>query len=71
MYTMSIWALGIMTLPKLFSETRPTFLADPVPYIGLILLVLAVVMLLEAIRVLLFSSPAPPVTPSAKAVGVA
>lgn len=68
MYTMSIWALSLMTLPKLFSESRPSFMADPVPYVGFTLLLMALVMLFEAIRVIFFSSPTAPAMPTAKAV---
>jgi hypothetical protein len=57
-----------MTLPKLFSENRPSFMADPVPYVGLTLLLMALVMLFEAIRVIFFSNPTAPAMPTAKAV---
>lgn len=69
MYTMSTWALSSMTFPKLLSPTRPNFLADPVPYIGLVLLALAAAMLVEALRVILLQN-APPMGPkmAAKAV---
>jgi carbon starvation protein len=55
MYVMSTWALVTMTLPKFWTATGgwagwPT---DPVPYIGLVLIVLAALMLAEAIRILL------------------
>jgi carbon starvation protein len=53
MYVMSTWALASMTVPKFRapdgSFTRPT---DPVPWIGLVLLGLAALMLVEAVRVL-------------------
>ena len=54
MYVMSTWALCLMTLPK-FRGLDGRFLvpADPVPWIGLVLIVLAALMLIEAIRVLL------------------
>jgi carbon starvation protein len=65
MYAMSTWALANMTFPKLLGENRPTFLADPVPYVGLVLLGLAAAMLVEAVRVLFFSAPAPPRAPQA------
>jgi carbon starvation protein len=62
MYVMSTWALCLMTLPKFLSGggrlTAPT---DPVPWIGLVLIVLAVLMLIEAIRILL-SLGTPPAT---------
>ncbi|RLS35663.1 MAG: carbon starvation protein A [Planctomycetota bacterium] len=50
MYVMSTWALASMTLPKFQSETGWVFPADPVPWAGVVLLVLAGVMLVEAIR---------------------
>ncbi len=52
MYLVSVSALVSMTWTKLGSAQPPTFLADPVPYIGVMLLVLAVAMLLEAFRVI-------------------
>jgi carbon starvation protein len=62
MYTMSTWALANMTYNDLRKDGEfVNFLANPVPYIGLVLLGLAVVMLIEAIRVLLLTgSPSPP-----------
>ena len=60
MYIMSTWALVSMTLPKFRTPgggwNTP---ADPVPWIGLVLLVLAALMLIEAIRVL-FTLGTPP-----------
>jgi carbon starvation protein len=52
MYTMSTWALASMTLPKFRSAAGFALPADPVPWAGLVLLVLAAVMLVEAIRVI-------------------
>ena len=53
MYVMSTWALTSMTVPKFHaadgSWTAPH---DPVPWIGLVLLVLAALMLVEAVLVL-------------------
>ena len=66
---MSVWALSVMTLPKLFAENRPSFMADPVPYVGLTLLLMALVMLFEAIRVIFFTTP--PVAPVPNAQGAA
>lgn len=63
MYTMSTWALLNMTLPKLLSANRPKFLADPVPYVGLVLLGLAAAMLMEALRVLFVHGSIPPMGP--------
>jgi carbon starvation protein len=54
MYVMSTWALCLMTLPK-FRGINGGFSVptDPVPWIGLVLIVLAALMLIEAIRILL------------------
>jgi carbon starvation protein len=51
MYFVSVSALLSMTWPKLSRADRPSFLADPVPYIGVVLLGLAAAMLIEAFRV--------------------
>jgi carbon starvation protein len=53
MYLMSTWALLSMTLPKFWTAAEG-FVApkDPVPWIGTILIVLAALMLVEAIAVL-------------------
>jgi carbon starvation protein len=54
MYAMSTWALALMTAPKFRSESGGWVLPhDPVPWIGLVLLALAALMLVEAVRVLL------------------
>jgi carbon starvation protein len=50
MYVMSTWALAGITLPRFRSETGLVLPADPVPWAGVVLLVLAAVMLVEAIR---------------------
>ena len=52
MYAMSTWALAAMTLPRFRTASGFALPADPVPWAGLVLLALAVVMLGEAIRVL-------------------
>ncbi|MBI5759153.1 MAG: carbon starvation protein A [Planctomycetales bacterium] len=61
MYVMSTWALVAMTLPK-FWDAVGVFQAprDPVPWIGVVLLSLAALMLIEAIRVLVGPLPQPP-----------
>ncbi len=41
-----------LTLPKFYVEGKFTLPADPVPWAGVVLMVLAAVMLLEAIRVI-------------------
>jgi len=50
MYTMSVWALASMTLPN-FRNAAGQFVAprEPVPWIGLVLLCLAGLMLVEAV----------------------
>ncbi|MCE9630088.1 MAG: carbon starvation protein A [Planctomycetia bacterium] len=52
MYVMSIWALVSITLPRFRGPAGWTLPADPVPWAGMVLLALAAVMLLEAIRAL-------------------
>jgi hypothetical protein len=52
MYVMSTWALASMTLPKFRNANGFALPADPVPWVGLVLLSLAAVLLVEAIRVL-------------------
>jgi carbon starvation protein len=61
MYTMSIWALVEMTLPRFYNRATGSLSlpADPVPWAGVILIALAAVMLVEAIRAVM-SSPASP-----------
>jgi carbon starvation protein len=54
MYVMSTWALVTMTVPAFrTSEGAWTTPSDPVPWIGLVLLALAALMLVEAARVLM------------------
>ena len=59
MYVMSTWALAAMTLPRFHSDAGFTLPVDPVPWAGVVLLALAAVMLVEAIRALV-APPAPP-----------
>jgi hypothetical protein len=60
MYAMSTWALAKMTLPKFLSaEGRFALPADPVPWVGIVLIVLAALMLVEAVRAIL-GAKAPP-----------
>jgi carbon starvation protein len=61
MYTMSTWALAEMTLPKFKDAATGRFLAptDLVPWAGLVLIALAALMLVEAVRSLA-SAPTPP-----------
>jgi carbon starvation protein len=60
MYAMSTWALVGMTLPKFRSQAGLVLPADPVPWAGVVLLVLAAVMLVEAIRVIAAAAGPPP-----------
>lgn len=52
MYTMSTWALVKMTWPKFFDAATGSFAPpyDPVPWAGVVLIALAAMMLVEAIR---------------------
>ena len=50
MYAMSTWALVAMTLPKFHTPEGLALPKDPVPWAGVVLLTLAAVMLVEAIR---------------------
>jgi carbon starvation protein len=61
MYVMSIWALMSMTLPA-FRSAAGGFIAprDPVPWIGLVLLCLAAMMLVEAALALSARTEPPP-----------
>ena len=54
MYVMSTWAILPMTAPKFRgSDGRFVTPTDPVPWIGLVLIALAAMMLIEAIRIIL------------------
>lgn len=65
MYVMSLWALGAMTLPKFYSGGRFSAPTDPVPWAGLVLIALAALMLVEAIRALAGTqSPPSPMKPA-------
>ncbi len=52
MYVMSTWALVSITLPRFHDSDGWMLPADPVPWAGVVLLGLAAVMLLEALRAL-------------------
>ncbi|MEX0610572.1 MAG: carbon starvation CstA family protein [Pirellulales bacterium] len=62
MYTMSTWALVKMTLPSFFSASTGRFSVptDPVPWAGVVLIVLAALMLVEAVRAILGPQSPPP-----------
>jgi carbon starvation protein len=68
MYVMSTWALASMTLPKFRNADGFALPADPVPWAGLVLLSLAAVMLVEAIRVLVM--PQGPLQPGRSPEGL-
>ena len=65
MYIMSTWALISITLPKFMGKTGWILPTDPVPWIGLILLGLALLMLVEAAIVLLALGTPPSPKPKA------
>ncbi|MDX1946706.1 MAG: carbon starvation CstA family protein [Pirellulaceae bacterium] len=72
MYTMSTWALVAMTLPKFRDEAGGLVIPrDPIPWIGVVLLILAAIMLFEAIRILLSlgTPPEPKGEPAMAAAG--
>lgn len=52
MYVMSTWALSKMVLPKLVSFARGESPFDLVPWVGLVLLLLAALMLIEAVLII-------------------
>jgi carbon starvation protein len=61
MYTTSTWALAAMTLPKFYTPATGRFAAptDPVPWVGVVLIVLAALMLVEAARAILGAKSPP------------
>ena len=59
MYVMSTWALAAMTLPRFRTDAGFALPADPVPWAGVVLLLLAAIMLVEAIRALVISRGPP------------
>jgi carbon starvation protein len=63
MYAMSTWALAEMTLPKFRTADGLVAPADPVPWAGAVLLALAAVMLVEAVRAVLTPPDVPPPAP--------
>jgi carbon starvation protein len=52
MYIMSTWALVSLTLPRFYNFALGRFVMpkDPVPWVGVVLIVLAALMLVEAVR---------------------
>jgi hypothetical protein len=72
MYVMSTWALCLMTLPKFQGIGGGLAIPrDLVAWIGLVLIVLAALMLIEAIRILLSlgTPPAPKIEALPTAAG--
>jgi carbon starvation protein len=61
MYSMSAWALVAMTLPRFFNAATREFSmpTDPVPWVGVVLIVLAALMLVEAVRAILGAKSPP------------
>jgi carbon starvation protein len=61
MYSMSTWALVAMTQPKFFDAATGEFTlpVDPVPWVGVVLIVLAALMLVEAVRAILGAKSPP------------
>jgi carbon starvation protein len=60
MYATSTWALAMMTLPKFYTAASGFKMpADPVPWVGIVLIVLAVLMLVEAVRAILGAKSPP------------
>ena len=57
MYVMSTWALAAMTVPRFLGDEGLIMPADPVPWAGVVLLALAAVMLVEAVRAIAGSPP--------------
>jgi len=57
MYVMSLWALAKLTLPKFYTAGQFAAPSDPVPWVGLVLIGLAVLMFVEALRAILGSEP--------------
>ena len=57
MYVMSVWALILMIKGKVVDATGFHLPTDPVPWVALVLVVLAVLMLVEALRIFLNLRP--------------
>jgi carbon starvation protein len=72
MYTTSTWALVLMTLPKFYNGTTGQFAApkEPVPWVGVVLIVLAALMLVEAVRAIVGSKSPPTAFKPALMAGV-
>jgi carbon starvation protein len=70
MYAMSTWALAAMTWPQFRDGSGWHVPKDPVPWVGLVLIVLAALMLIEAIRIL-SSLGTPPTSKGQPAIAAA
>jgi carbon starvation protein len=68
MYTMSTWALITLTWPAFFKHGQFTMPQDVVPWAGIVLMILAAIMLFEAIRVISSLGSPPTVGPEPKLV---
>ena len=66
MYVMSTWALASMTWPKFFKDGSPVLPYDPVAWAGVVLIGLALLMLVEAIRVIASLGSPPRLQPEVK-----
>jgi hypothetical protein len=55
MYVMSTWALATLTLPRFVDAAsgRISMPTDPVPWAGIVLMALAALMFVEAVRAIL------------------
>ncbi len=62
MYVMSMWALYALTWPSFYQDGQFRVPTDPVPWAGVVLIVLAIIMLVEAVRILLSLGSPPSAT---------
>jgi carbon starvation protein len=61
MYVMSTWALAVLTLPRFLDAASGRLImpADPVPWAGVVLIGLAALMFVEAVRAIFGPQPPP------------
>jgi len=71
MYVMSTWALASMTYPKFFKDGNFVFPFDAVAWAGVVLIALAALMLIEAIRIIASMGGPPQSAPEAVPAGAA
>src|SRR6185436_13144281 len=69
MYVMSTWALASMTYPKFFKDGNFVFPFDAVAWAGVVLIALAALMLIEAIRIIASMGGPPQSAPEAVPAG--